>query len=223
MFLLALKASIGILLFVMASLGIGCWISRYLATIYSQFDRLVFGLLGGFGLLSLALFLVGQFSFTRKSILIVLGLSIVASAKEIRDFIRHTSAIFVEALGNAPKIPLCLIALIVGMTGVVGLGEMTGDWANDTIAYHLLGPKVWLRNGVIRPVADKLSYGVPANRGNNVWRPPGDRRESSPQIFGLPDVWNAAFNGSVFGIAKRTKTQPGMVGSGTDCDDARGL
>src|SRR5882724_1553750 len=161
MFLLALKASIGILLFVMASLGIGCWISRYLATIYGQFDRFVFGLLGGFGLLSLALFLVGQFSFTRKSILIVLGLSIVASAKEIRDFIRHGSAILVEALGNAPKIPLCLIALIVGMTGVVGLGEMTGDWANDTIAYHLLGPKVWLRNGVIRPVADNCHTAFP--------------------------------------------------------------
>ena len=161
MFLLALQAFIGILLFVGAALGIGCWISRYLATMYNQFDRFVFALLGGFGLLSLALFLVGQFSFTRKSILMVLGFSIVASAKEIRDFIRHSSALLVEARRNAPKITLCLIALIVGMTGVVGLGEMTGDWANDTIAYHLLGPKVWLRNGVIRPVADNCHTAFP--------------------------------------------------------------
>jgi hypothetical protein len=160
MFALALKASFGVFLLILASLGIGSWISRNLACAFSQLDKLAFGLLGGFGLLSLVLFLVGQFSFTRRTIMIVLGLVIVASAKPLLSLKTHT-AILVQTLRKAPKIPLFLIFLIISLTSVVGLGEVTGDWNSDTVAYHLLGPKVWLRNGVIRPVADNCHTAFP--------------------------------------------------------------
>src|SRR6266481_3147055 len=160
MFALALKASFGVFLLILASLGIGSWIARNLACAFSQLDKIAFGLLGGFGLLSLVLFLVGQFSFTRRTIMIVLGLVIVASAKPLLSLKKHT-AILVQTLRKAPKIPLFLILLIISLTAVVGLGEVTGDWNSDMVAYHLLGPKVWLRNGVIRPVADNCHTAFP--------------------------------------------------------------
>ena len=33
--------------------------------------------------------------------------------------------------------------------------EPVGDIRSDTISYHYLGPRVWLRDGVIRPVLDE--------------------------------------------------------------------
>src|SRR6266478_1342364 len=160
MFALALKASFGVFILILASSGVGYWLIRNFAGSFSQFNRFVFGLLGGFGLLSLILFIVGQFSFTRKTISIVLGSVILVSAKPLLGLKKHTSFL-VTALGEAPKIPLFLVATIVSLTALIGLGEVTGDWNNDTVAYHLLGPKVWLRNGVIRPVPDNSHTAFP--------------------------------------------------------------
>jgi hypothetical protein len=157
---LVLKATFGVFLVTLASFGIGGWISQTFAYGFGRLDKLAIGLLGGFGLLSFVLFLIGQFSFTRGTIMTVLGLVVVVSAKPLVGLGEHT-AILVQTLRNAPKIPLFLLVLIISFTAVVGLGEVTGDWNSDTVAYHLLGPKVWLRNRVIRPVPDNCHTAFP--------------------------------------------------------------
>jgi hypothetical protein len=43
-----------------------------------------------------------------------------------------------------------------------GLAEITGDWEHDAIAYHLLGPKVWLYQELVRPVLDNSHTAFPA-------------------------------------------------------------
>ena len=47
------------------------------------------------------------------------------------------------------------------MTAVGGLALPTGDMNDDAIAYHYLGPRVWLREGVIRPVPDEIQTSFP--------------------------------------------------------------
>ena len=51
--------------------------------------------------------------------------------------------------------------IVLAVTAFSGLAEMTGDWNKDSVAYHLLGPTVWLRNGVIRPVLDNSHTAFP--------------------------------------------------------------
>src|SRR5258708_34490978 len=55
-----------------------------------------------------------------------------------------------------------LFRSVLLLTAVAGLADITGDWGNDGVAYHLLGPKVWLRDGVIRPVLDNSHTAFPA-------------------------------------------------------------
>ncbi len=38
---------------------------------------------------------------------------------------------------------------------------MTGDWNKDSVAYHLLGPTVWLRTGIVRPALDNSHTSFP--------------------------------------------------------------
>jgi hypothetical protein len=160
MLLLSLKALFGLLVLTIASLGAGSWISNLLPSAFNRLDRIAVGFLAGFGLLSLVLFIVGQFSFTRKTIVIVMGVVIVASVRSLLSLARDSLAL-VKSLRRAAKIPLILVGLVLLLTAVAGLNEMTGDSGSDTIAYHLLGPKVWLRNGVIRPVPDNCHTAFP--------------------------------------------------------------
>src|SRR5208337_3921671 len=58
-------------------------------------------------------------------------------------------------------VPAALVILVLLVSAIAGLAPVTGDWGSDTVAYHLLGPKVWLRSGVIRPVADNCHTAFP--------------------------------------------------------------
>src|SRR5215469_17631627 len=68
MLYLSLRAIIGLTLVTVAAIGAGAWIPWILPHNFRRFERAAFIVLGGFGLLSTALFLVGQVSFTRSSI-----------------------------------------------------------------------------------------------------------------------------------------------------------
>ena len=35
-----------------------------------------------------------------------------------------------------------VVFLVLTITAIAGTSEITGDWERDTVAYHLLGPKV---------------------------------------------------------------------------------
>lgn len=130
MLLIFLSASFGLLVLTVASLGVGSWISGQLSSTFHRLDRLALGLSGGFGFFSLVLFIVGQFSFTRKTIVIVACVVILASLKTTFSFLRRALG-SMESLRRAPKIPLVIVGLILVLTAATGLNEMTGDRGND--------------------------------------------------------------------------------------------
>src|SRR6202035_4938139 len=55
-----------------------------------------------------------------------------------------------------------IVGIVLAITAIAGLAEPVGDWGIDGVAYHYVGPKVWLRNGVVRPVADNAPTSYPS-------------------------------------------------------------
>jgi len=160
---LTFQALMGLLVVGVAAVGAGGWIGRILPGGLRRFERGAFVVLGGFGALSTVLFLLGQVSFTPAIIWFVLGVS------------GAIGVVYLFRIGNGSSfrlplmfagtrraaVPAALCILVLGFTAVCGLAEITGDWRNDAVAYHLLGPKVWLRDGVIRPVLDDYHTAFP--------------------------------------------------------------
>jgi Dolichyl-phosphate-mannose-protein mannosyltransferase len=156
---LFLKALFGLIFVAIAAVGVGSSFSRILPDNFRSLERATFILLGGLGLLSTALFLLGQLSFTRFSIAAVLALAATVGALVVFKAFRRGS--FSVVATGWPAIPAILIVLVLVFTAVCGLAEITGDLNNDAVAYHLLGPKVWLRDGIIRPVLDNCTTAFP--------------------------------------------------------------
>ena len=159
MLFLALKAVFGLAVVTIAAFGAGAWIALWLPAEWKKWERLAFVVLGGFGLFSTVLFLVGQVSFTRPAILVVLGCGIVLAVA----LFHKVSPLVVPkfSIRTVPKLPAMVVILVLAGLAVGGLAEITGDWNYDEVAYHLLGPKVWLRAGVIRPVLDNCHTAFP--------------------------------------------------------------
>ena len=146
--------------FVLASaLGYGAVLRRLFPQGFSILDRISLTLLGGLGLLGTLLFDIGQAWFARSAIVVILlvgillGLLSLASALRKRSF--HIPKIDIQLL------PALIIASVLLMTALAGLAEPVGDIKMDAIAYHFLGPKVWLREGIIRPVLDEAYTAFP--------------------------------------------------------------
>src|ERR1700683_2253556 len=74
---LALKAIFGLSIVTITAFGAGGSLSLFIPSEYRRFERITFVLLGGFGILSTALFLVGQLSFTRRSIDVTLAVAAI--------------------------------------------------------------------------------------------------------------------------------------------------
>ena len=128
--------------------------------LFTNLQRLAFSLLGGLGLLSLLLFLVGQLAFTRP---IIFSITLVALLLAIRPLLRTVREYpLAQSSQSLPLLPTAVIAAILLVTAVAGLAQTTGDWNNDAVAYHFLGPRVWLREGLIRPVPDNSLTAFPA-------------------------------------------------------------
>jgi hypothetical protein len=147
-------------LFLVASaMGFGSLLRRMLPKTFSQLDRFILTFLGGFGLLGTILFCVGQIWFSRAAILLVLfsgvllgGASMARAGQEDWPALR---------IGQLPAFPAAIVFSVLLVTAVGGLAFPVGDMNNDAIGYHYLGPKVWLREGVIRPVADEVTTYFP--------------------------------------------------------------
>lgn len=143
-----------------AAMGAGHWIEKLLPDNFSRLDRLACCWLGGFGLLGGGLFLIGQTAFTPLTISLILAFGVLAA---IGPLMRAG-----KAAASLPQnmdlrfVPAVIIALVLLLTAVAGIADVTGDWGDDGVAYHLLGPKVWLRNGIIRPVLDNSHTSFPA-------------------------------------------------------------
>jgi hypothetical protein len=160
MVLLALRAVLGLLLLVLAAAGAGAPIFRRLSTAFQPWERLALSLLAGWGGVSLALYLIGQFTFSPHVIFVVTsGFAALGLAQLWRIWRDHSLPR--PKIDRSALLPGALVVFLLCMTGVAGLAEVVGDWGSDTVAYHLLGPKVWLRAGVIRPVADNCHTAFP--------------------------------------------------------------
>jgi len=117
--------------------------------------------MGGFGLLGLTLFIIGQWSFARVTIGAVLA---TASATSLIHLwrVRDTLLNSLRLIPTPPVVPALVVAFVLTITAIGGLAEPVGDWGTDGVAYHLVGPKVWLREGVVRPVPDNAPTSYPS-------------------------------------------------------------
>jgi hypothetical protein len=160
MFLPALQAAFGLLLLSLAAAGAGYPLFQRLGTAFHPWERLTFCLLGGWGLLSLALYLIGQFAFSRRVIFVVAFGFAFLGLRFLWRIWRDRTATWPRVERRA-LLPAAMVVFILLLTAVAGLAPVVGDWGSDTVAYHLLGPKVWLRTGMIRPVTDNSLTAFP--------------------------------------------------------------
>lgn len=160
MWLLDLDAILGVAVLACAALGAGSWIGKLLPESFSQLERFTFSILGGYGIVSLLIFIIGQFAFTRLTILLITIPCFIAGILYARKLAAHIRPLN-KTIGGMPAVATIIVATVVMVTAIAGLAEITGDWNNDAVAYHLLGPKVWARAGVIRPVPDNCHTAFP--------------------------------------------------------------
>jgi hypothetical protein len=157
-----LGAIFAIVLLAAASYGAGVWLTRICPASFSALDRLALSCVGGFGILGTLLFIVGQFAYTRLTIATILALAILAGALAL--VLRGSGGCLTARaprISKPPILPTTAIAFVLGVTALGGLADITGNWGSDAISYHLLGPKVWLREGVVRPVLDDCHTAFP--------------------------------------------------------------
>ena len=148
------------LLLLVAAFGLGSLIRPLIPHNVSKLDRLAIIPLAGFGLQGVLLFLLGIIRFSPTVILAVLLPAAVLGANCLLQEMRGTA--ISSGLAGAPIVPASVIALVLVVTVLGGFAEPIGDIKSDAIAYHYLGPKVWLREGVIRPVLEETPTAFPA-------------------------------------------------------------
>ncbi len=144
-----------------AAFGIGSPISGMLPETIPVWGRRVCCWIAGFGILGVALFVIGQWKLSRITIGIVVDLGILAAI--ITALREHRLPLrWRPRISKAQLIPAAIVATVLLVTALGGLAEPVGDWGVDGVAYHLLGPKVWLRDGIVRPVMDNFNTAYPS-------------------------------------------------------------
>lgn len=143
-----------------SALGFGGLLRRLFPESFSSIDRAALSFLGGIGILGTILFCVGQFWFSRSAILLVLVLGVLFGFRSFARTVRECRTIFATVSGAG--LPVIVVTGVLLVTAIGGLAEPTGDMKHDAIAYHYLGPKVWLREALIRPVPDEAQTSFPA-------------------------------------------------------------
>jgi hypothetical protein len=148
------------LLLLFAAFGLGSFLRPLFPQNFLKVDRIAAIALGGLGLLGTLLFVVGMHHFSLVVILAVLLpaalFGLVFIRKELRGPANHLR------FENIPLLPVAVIALILIITLLGGLAEPVGDIKMDAIAYHFLGPRVWLRDSVIHVIPDECHASFPA-------------------------------------------------------------
>jgi len=156
-FLLPVSANVLLLL---AAFGLGSFLRPLLPKSFAKIDRLSVIALGGFGLLGALLFLLGLVRYTPGVMLVLLLSSGLLSIRCLLQEMRGVN--FHLILNGIPIIPASVIAVVLIITILGGFAEPVGDIKLDTISYHYLAPRVWLRDGAIRPVLDESLTAFPA-------------------------------------------------------------
>jgi hypothetical protein len=143
-----------------AAFGYGHLLRGLFPQSFSVLDRLAFTLMAGLGLLGTVLFCIGEFWFSRSAILLVLIPGVVLCLRPTLHALINSRATLSEIC--VPLLPALIVATVLLVTAVGGLALPTGDMNNDSIAYHYLGPKVWLRDHRVHPVPDEILTSFPA-------------------------------------------------------------
>ncbi len=139
---------------VLSMLGYGSLLKPLFPENSSRVDRIALTLIGGLGILGTLLFCIGQVWFSRTAIVLVLSAGILLSIKLLGRAVRERRQLLASL--RPPSLPLAMVAGVFLITVVGGLALPTGDMNNDSIAYHYLGPTVWLRQEIVRPVPDEV-------------------------------------------------------------------
>jgi hypothetical protein len=148
------------LLLLSAAFGLGSVLCPLLPKTFSKLDRLSIIALAGLGFLGALLFLLGLVRYSLGAMLVVL---LPAGALGIRYLLREIRSADIRMFFDGiPIIPASVIALVLAITVLGGFADPVGDIKLDTISYHYLGPRVWLRDGMIRPVLDHGFTAFPA-------------------------------------------------------------
>lgn len=148
------------LLLLMSAFGLGGFLRPLFPPAFSKIDRLAVIPLGGLGLQGLLLFLLGLLRFSPP---VILGLLVPGALLGIRCLWQEARGVDLSAnLATIPRIPAVVIALVLMVTILGGFAEPVGDNKIDATSYHYLGPKVWLRDAVVRPVLDESHTDFPA-------------------------------------------------------------
>jgi|HubBroStandDraft_6_1064221.scaffolds.fasta_scaffold00646_5 hypothetical protein len=156
----AVPAILANLILAVAALGLGGVVERFLPQSFSRLERFTMRLLGGLGLIGTILFDVGQEWFNQRIIITLVLIGAVFGARFLILAARGLRANTLNA--RISLLAGLIIACVLIVTAVGGLVEPSGNLGQDSIAYHYLGPKVWLRDGAIRPVPDQLQTAFPA-------------------------------------------------------------
>jgi len=149
------------LFLILSAFGFGGILLPILPQELSRIDRLAILPLAGLGMQGLLLFLLGLVRFTPISMLFVLIPGAILGFWSLRREFAPPRGIFELKMPLA--IPFTVVGIVLVITILGGFSEPYGDLrSTDSVAYHYLGPKVWLRNGVIRPVLDESQTAFPA-------------------------------------------------------------
>ena len=119
-----------------------------------RIDSVAITLLTGLGILGTLLFCIGQFWFSLAPILLILSVGLILSVRPIWWVFTNLKPLITDLQPSA-TLPFAIIAIVFAISAVAGLALPTGDMNNDSVAYHYLGPTVWLRQGIIRAVPDE--------------------------------------------------------------------
>ena len=122
---LFLRAVFGLGLVTVAAFGAGAWIAVVLPSTYRRFERLALALLGGLGILSSALFLVGQVWLTPFSIGSTLAAGIVLAFASFHKV--FSTGVHIGTLRSVPKFPAAIIGSLLVITAISGLAEERGE------------------------------------------------------------------------------------------------
>jgi hypothetical protein len=144
-----------------ASFGVGSLLAPLFPGKLSRLDRFASMVAGGLGLLGTVLFLVGMAAFSRTVILVILIPAAEWGCWRLYKEARQTGG----PLGSirVAMLPAAIIAVVLVITFLGGLAQPVGDIKLDAIAYHFLGPRVWLRDGNIHVLPDECLTAFPAN------------------------------------------------------------
>ncbi len=108
----------------------------------------------GLGLNALALFLGGMWHWGIGTVVAVLTFLLLFGVHGVSE----GAVLRLFSCGRAN----CVTCTVLVICFLGGFAKPVGDIGNDTISYHLLGPKSWSVEGRIRPVLDHSHTAMPA-------------------------------------------------------------